>query len=390
MIAIKNITSKLILVFIVFLPWSPFLMKRIDIWHAQGHFAQAGILVLFCCSLIFVPRRKLTRNIPLSLMLFWIGFNMITYQFQAIQMNRYNNGGSFLSFFNFLCLVLFYIVCVQHLNREDIYKILKWFSCSVFVMLVYCVLQEFRLDPFFRVINDLPYKAIKPAVVGIIGNPTHLSGYLGMCLPVFFGKKWFNYLSIILVWVILLFFTNFGNETATVAVSGIVVGICTTTYYLWKTNRKLLWKFLIVIAILVSIVVLKSERNLFNLEGRDGYWSLYLKLSQAHPLKGTGLGAVNVIANQQTDRWLKMVRHLHNEYLHFYFELGLIGLMIILYSIIDFFRVKLKEDDTTIKLKSLFLGFLISCLFTFPAHLWVVSTLAFFAYAGIYALKGEI
>ncbi|MBU2062702.1 MAG: hypothetical protein KKH44_12755, partial [Bacteroidetes bacterium] len=68
--------------------------------------------------------------------------------------------------------------------------------------------------------------------------------------------------------------------------------------------------------------------------------------------------------------------------------IGIIGLVLIFNVIKEFFDFK-KEDNTVLILQAIVLGFLISCLFNFPAHLWLPSTYAMFAYASLNAIKNE-
>ena len=361
-------------------------MMRIDMWHAQGQFAQMGILVLFCCSFLYGSRRILVKNIPLGSMVLWFGLMMVYFQYQAILISRYNNSGSFLTFFNFLCVVLFYWVCVQSLNREDIKTILKWFSYSVLVILFFCVLQAFEVSQFFKVFNNILHQQKHPAVVGTIGNNVHLSGYLGICLPLFFGRKLFNILSVILIWIIILFFTNFDGP---IAISGVIVGLASSGFYLWKVNKKLLIVLaLIGVLIFTMLSFIDKSPNLFSWSGRQTIWSKYFNYSKDTFITGKGLGAVQVYA-EKFDTNISKFRHLHNEYLQVLFEAGLIGLLILFWALWDFLRLKINEDKTSITLRAMFFGFMVSCFFNFQGHLWVITVLAMFCYASVYAISNE-
>lgn len=387
MLATKNITNKLILIFLVVLPWSGFLMKRIDMWHAQGQFAQIGILILFTCSFIFGNKKVIVKNIPLGALILWLGVQACYFQYQAMLVDRYNNAVSFLTFFNVLCMILFYWVCVQHLNREDIKTILKWFSCSVLLMLFYCSLQALNIDPFFKVLTNLPYPQAGPAVVGTIGNATHLAGFLGICLPLFFRKRFKDISVIVLIAVILLFFTNF---TGSIAISGVIVALGSAGYYLFRINKRLLIALVCISTVIFTIAYISRSEYTFAFDsgGRIGYWKTYFNMSKDTFLFGKGLGSVNVVSQTHPDV-PRNVRHLHNEYLQIHFEAGFIALMILLYALWEFFKLKIKKDRTSLVLRAMFFGFIVSCLFNFQGHLWVITTVAMFCYAGIYAIKNE-
>ena len=79
-------------------------------------------------------------------------------------------------------------------------------------------------------------------------------------------------------------------------------------------------------------------------------------------------------------------RQLHLEPLQFLFELGFIGFMFICYLVKDFLNIH-SEDRLQLVLKTLCVGYLLSCLFNFPVHLWLPTSLAIFAYSAFHVLK---
>ena len=82
-------------------------------------------------------------------------------------------------------------------------------------------------------------------------------------------------------------------------------------------------------------------------------------------------------------------RHAHLEYYQVGVELGFVGLMLLLWCIWDYFKIfRTLKTDLTIRLASIFLGFCLLGLFSFPAHLWIMSAMGMIAYSWLFALKG--
>jgi hypothetical protein len=87
---------------------------------------------------------------------------------------------------------------------------------------------------------------------------------------------------------------------------------------------------------------------------------------------------------QQTP--LPNLRHFHMEYVQFLLEIGFIGLILIIAFIKKFLEIQ-STSILMFAVKLIFIGFLISCCFNYPAHLWMTSVYACFAYAAFMVLK---
>ena len=258
------------------------------------------------------------------------------------------------------------------------------------VSLFYCVIQAFKLDQFFHTFDGLYLSWLNhPAVAGFVGNPTHLSAYLGMLLPVLFMlRKPLNWLSIILLFIIILFFTNFGSHT--VPITGIVVSVGTLLYYLFKTQRKLCIVISVCLAIGIGTAFFlggdRYRKDLPSFQGRVTWWTTYSYMMKDTFITGKGLGTIRKIAPITK---FPEVQHLHCEPFQFLFEIGLIGLLAIVFCLWEFFHIKVQESKEVIILKAVFIGFLLQSLTLYPAHLWVMSSIAMFVYSGIFCIKNE-
>jgi len=381
--------NNLILAFLVLYPWAPLLFRRVfpglNIWQQQQQFVQIGIVVLFCCSFFLKQNRVKIKNIPLAMLVCYVGIRTAENWFTA----TLAKGLPFpsLQFLNFLYLIIFYVLCVQYLNKKSIAQIVKWLSYSALGVAFFCVLEVFGVAQFVKELPNIyhPDKT-KVFVTGMLGNPTLISGYLAMCLPLFFGKKAFNILSMSLIWIILLFYTG---QTESVSLVGIVVGLVVSLYYLSQVSKRIFFCIASSFLLIIPFVYGKIDTTIFAFSGRLAVWQKYLELSKNTFVFGKGLGSVEILSTQigkfANYRWT----HLHNDFFEFTFNLGLVGLLLILYCIVEYFRVKVKLDKSGLVLKTIFVGFLVNCLFIFPSFLWAFTPLAMISYASLYVYKNQ-
>lgn len=364
-------------------------------WHAQGFWVQAGILLLFTGSFFQKGNKVVVGNKPLGALHIWVGAQTLYFCFMSQVASKYDTS-HFFPYFNFVCLLLLYKFIVEYLNKEMIERILEYMRWLLIVTCFLCTLQYFGLSQFFDFIRkDHPsfFEQFNNLVTGFIGNGTHLSGFLATCVPILF-LKWRreNFLIIILIFLIL---TQAGTNKYDPSASGFCVLILISYFYLYFKNRKAFWwAGLVGFISVITLFCIFSETAWFGKflrpTGRMLLWSYYLPLFKRFAITGTGLGTINEVFKAIGSRGEALglnARHLHLEYYHFALELGLIGLVLILNLIKEFFNGE--NEDTTLVLKTIVLGFLISCLFNFPAHLWLPSTYAMFAYASVYAIKNE-
>ncbi len=362
----------LFLIFFCLLPWGSFLFRSVDIWHGQGQFVQISILLLFCYSFFEKPKYVQILNKPLGSFVCWAGLITAYSWIKVFSTSQHYPVKIFMPFFNLLCLVLFYKLTVEYLNSISIEKILKWFKYSVILLLLYCTLQYFKLDEFFKGLNDTGDQ-----LVGTIGNPMHLAGLLAIVQPLFFKKSRENILSLILLWLVIL---------ATGSATGLVAGIAVVLFWLFFKRRKLAIGFSAVSVISLIILHLTNKTFFFNSD-RFRVWGLVCKAIKNKFITGFGLGTYGLSKISDTGiHW----QHVHNEYLQAIFELGLVGLILTLWCIWDYFKIfKSLKTDLTIRLASIFFGFCLLCGVTFFSHLWVTSTIGVFVYGSLYCLINE-
>ena len=356
---------------------APLIFFKLNIWGAQNFFIYIMVLGIFCWSL--------NKNLPLALFTFWTGLSTCAW------LLSYKMGGKLNldltnQFFNFICAIVLYKGIMASVNSTNIHKIINALRYVVIVELMFCGLQFFGYSQFFTLLQPNS-KHFNNIVVGFIGQSTFIAGLLAMSAPIFFIKRDLtDKLSIILL--VLILFTT-GTTKGDPSSTGFLVMIVVALYYSFYINKKVfltVLSFIVVFGVGLLFILPKNiVELLFNSHGRFPMWAYYMDLFKQMPVTGGGLGTVANIAHK-TD--FPRAHQLHMEFFQLAFELGLIGLCLFGNMILDFFKIK-HVNETELALKTIFLGFLVYSCFLFPAHLWLPSSLAIFAYAGMYAMKEE-
>ena len=340
------------------------------IWHAQGMWVQTLIMIAFSWSFFQNRINNSKSNIPLGLLHLWVG-GSTAFVCALTQMNGSYNYWTLFPYFNFLCLIMLYKLIVDYLTIDNIYTILKWLRYVIIITLIMCVLQYIGVSQFFRLQHPDSVN-LNGIVTGFIGNGTHLSGYLAMCLPLFlWNRSREDFLAIVLLGMVLFLS---GTTVGDPAISGFIISLFVLFY---MAERKLSKAFIVVLGLCVGILMYLKNPLFVVPTGRIGLWSAYLPIAKGRFILGNGLGTVKFLSARAE---FPDAHHLHLEYYQYLIELGFIGLLLVGNIIVEFMK-KAPSSRTDKVLKAIVYGFLLSCCFTFPSHLWLPSTLALFAYA---------
>ena len=175
-----------------------------------------------------------------------------------------------------------------------------------------------------------------------------------------------------------------GTTIGDPSISGFVV-ITILFFYFFKHDKRAMMLLAALIGLFV-IAIPHIPTIFFKPQGRLPVWAAYWPYFKQYAVTGTGLGSVRLVHNTIYKPLGGEVTQLHLEYYQFAFELGLVGLGLILNLIYSFFR-KIAEDKLQLALKAMVIGFLLSCFFNFPAHLWLPSIWTGFAYAGFITIR---
>lgn len=410
----------LIITLVVGINFAPFVFYKMDMWTAQGLWVQICTALILCYMLFDRNlKNKPAPNLSLSLLFGWLSFItfyriyrsycaglhlkmqslFIQQEFQAAKTAEYvqlfkitqNVIYTLAPYLNFLCLLIVYLAVTQYLSRRDVEKVMVSMKYMIIITLLTCVAQKFFIynnhaAQFFQLI-EIPIigyfdfnKYHNNLVVGFLSNGTHLSGFLASCAPLFFWKmKRVDVLSLVLMTIVLWSCSTTINDPS---ISGYVILIILFLFF-YKTKH-----FIIPVILLLAGCGYAAWRVLptdfWSFKGRMAGWKEYWQVFMQRPMTGHGLGTINIISRETFYK----SRHLHLEYFQVMVEAGMFGLLFVLNVINEFFHAK-AEDRTELVLKTVVLGFLLSCLFNYPAHLWLPSSWAIIAYSSFVVLKGD-
>ena len=352
-------------------------------WNAQGLWAQLGILICFAYSFFEKAKYENPKNKALGLLIMWVGI-LTWFACMIIQKKGSYDVRPLLPFFNFLCLVILYRLIVQYLNIKQIKVFGEVLRYSIIVTIVLSGLQAVGFSQFFSLIypDYQNGEYVNNLVSGFLGNGTHLSGFLAMCAPLFFKFKKLDILWLLgLVGVLILS----GQTKGDVPISGLIVLLSVVLYYTWEKDNGFFLLEVCALLLISAFLYLKVEEwgMFFHSQGRMGWWKDFFFASQRTFITGAGFGSVFMIGVKS-----KYPMHLHNEYVQFLFEGGLITIILIINFIKNFFQIK--KNENSLVFKTIFVGFLVSSCFTYPAHLWLPASYATVSYAMVVALKKEV
>jgi hypothetical protein len=318
---------------------------------------------LFICLAGLIPLSVLIwkkTRLSLACAFLYVGANMCLTGFGPAQ--HYNFIGIALSL-----SALIPLIGIEYL---DLKKLTEWIGVSGFLMSCWALMQYlFGYDPFFKYIND--FETHLP--VGFMGQQTVLGPYLAMTFAcaVFTRQH------------ILASFIMFGIYATNSSFSYLC--LCVVFYFMcFHVFSK--WKILAVNAVgaiasvFVVYKVLDGSNNieLFLPHGRLLAWKEIFgvidKFSLNQHLFGTGVGTFKFIFTRMESEWL--IRNIglylqaHNEFIQAYFELGLAGLLIFFWIIVDATLIVIKNRSAmTDCWAAIFFIVLANSLGSFPLHL---------------------
>lgn len=370
--------SYLFLILFCSIPFSHFVFNKVDIWHAQGHVFQVGFLILYCWSFFEKPKRLGTKNYPLGVFLLWAGLLTAFYWYTTLVVVKQYAIKLFFPFFNLLTAVIMYKLIVDYLTEKHIERILFGISMAAGVVACYSILQAFDFDQFYVGLGRLPGHVGDDQITGVIGNTTHNAGYLALCLPLFFRKRWYNLVTIPLVIIAIALCRSASGAIATVVV---------IFFWLFMKKQYVVCALSALLCVWFTYIYNGFVMTFCNFSLRLSFWGLLFEKFKEKAITGTGLGMMNAWKLKlEASTW----RHAHQEFYQVAVELGIIGLLILLWLVFDYFRTfRTFRTDLTIRLASVFLVFIVLSMASFPAHLFLLSSIAIVAYSGLYALKGE-
>jgi O-antigen ligase len=242
-------------------------------------------------------------------------------------------------------LAILIMVIVSSLKKETDTII----SCLLFAsFLVSCLAFYQHIFGFQRILNYMAKNNIyDPFIWEYIAQkriffpfvtPNTLAGYLSMMLPLALTKR-SRFIFILPLTLALLLTRSLGGISS--AAAAILLYFCLTK----KMNAKMI-AGMAVLAIGTILVVLAIRSTtvkthfqpVFSAAMRINYWQETLRIIWAHPLLGIGLGNFNIAFS----------RFSHNSYLQIWAEMGILGIVSLLWIIFALGRCALKSIKSSL------------------------------------------
>ncbi|OPX89074.1 MAG: hypothetical protein A4E53_01682 [Pelotomaculum sp. PtaB.Bin104] len=281
------------------------------------------------------------------------------------------------------CLIFYFLFSklssIPWPNRilDRILKVMDW---SAFITAIYLVAQYFNLDQFLVTATDMhTIHSTNPHMTATLTNSTLASAFLTMCLPaLIYRRAWIR-----LAFVCVMMYSC----QSLMAIGAGIVSIL--VYRLIKINKMIAW---VCFGLLLICVLIYAEMNktwvLYQSNGRIQEWGRIIKEVvspsmdlRTRALTGYGLGAYSYIyVSQHTVRWCPICKRweigmwrAHNEFIEFFYNAGIIGLGLLIFSIISLIYKSIPFIILDERMLALLSSFLALCLLACGTFIWQVE-----------------
>ncbi len=272
-----------------------------------------------------------------------------------------------------LCIIFAGFMAIEWKKGSSFDKelVLKGLAVAAVLNSMYGMLQVADLDPFFRAARD-PYQPwIVP--IGLLGHPTFLGSFVVPASAwLLFNKKYVYFMAanMVLFWC---------DST----MSWLALGALLTVWFGHRFGRgRMLLSGAALISLFIICGYLFPSQHLFSASGRVAIWAEAVRFIEQGPLMGYGLGNFknsfmffDVPDGPPFDK-------AHNDYLQLLFELGYMGLAIVLMGVVRASKslwIGMREPRTALYGAILF-SLALNATGNFTARLIPHSLLALFAW----------
>ena len=359
------------------LPWSYFLLrvvepfKTLDIWHANTWWMQGWVLVLAGVhamnkpSSIRLPASLVWAALWPTLLILW----MFTSQLNPGQ--PYPSG--MLTGLGNLWIALAALGLMLAWTPTFLSTLATALFWSGVGLVVYGWLQVANLDQFFRFVDGSKQT---DSLVGTLGNPTHFACQLALWLPFAWIQprphRWWVIPGILLLLL--------AKSSVALAVMGMV------GWSLWYQRSRLWSSLTLGVAGVCGLFLSRMEGlSWLNPHGRWVTWAAWWDLIVERPILGYGLGFVKQMTQTlPPTHALYGWKHLHNEYLQWWVETGLIGLGLLAWALWTLWQRREEGERTPLRWAygACFVACCLIAILNFPWHLWQLGMYGLVGLAG--------
>jgi putative inorganic carbon (HCO3(-)) transporter len=409
-------------------------------WHLNRVFRQvrekgifAGLLALvlgvpvicspYTQSNVFLIKTVFLQSLVFALFLFWWGKKLLAREpvsdipLKAPMASFLALGALWLAlssfryavFEEFLRFLSFFLLCVLIIEEVRGERRMRLMIASVLLVTI--------LTSLYGVIQRLGYPLVDwipehyTRVMSFYGNPnffgTHLVAVIPLLLVLSIGsrgkRKLFSVLALTLASACLIFSETRG------AWIGAAFSLVFLVFLIRKTRMvrfdlKSMVPLMAVVLVMILLLFLSRDvlsRRMSQLWSSHGSalmrihtWEVVLNMIKVSPILGTGLGTFPIIFPKykypgfESDVPFGNLLHAHNEYLEIWAEVGLLGLAVLLWLVVSFFRYTLRNLKESrdglfaIGLISGIAGVLADSLFS-PSLRWTGPAFTFWLFFGM-------
>jgi hypothetical protein len=283
--------------------------------------------------------------------------------------------------FGFALVYLLMTISVASIEFEyqDLRRTLYFMAGTGLFMALYIFVQHFGLDQFFSLVTIDPQvkHMTKPLLGGFIGQPTIVSPFIAMIVPVALYLKRYVWAVCMVVAVCL--------TLSEVAIGAMVLGVLLYLCISGRKNFKAVGISVVILMLIGGLFITHKYKDKsaidfvkFRSSGRIGEWEKIYTDFKNPPLKeinkkftvtGFGPGSFRYAYSMRNK---SMWRQAHNEFLEVLYNFGLIGLALYLLAVWNMLRSLYMTsfvDEFHLSLIGSFAIIFICSFATFPFHI---------------------
>jgi putative inorganic carbon (hco3(-)) transporter len=321
----------------------PAYLIRFDFFNLPTTLLEGGILILFLIWLIKnFKKLRINKGFLIPISLFLLSATVSVF----VSPDFYSALGVWKAYF--IEPILFLIVFVSTLKKEDLKDLFMVFGIQVVILSLFAIYQKFT-----GVLISNPFWADEATrrVTSFFSYPNALALYLAPLVVLFLGfsVRKYIYLAPFILGILAIYFTK--SKGALIAILIGLIFYC----ILYKGNRKYFVSIFAIVIILSGLLVgfgkidLKGTSTVTggdSVSTRLEMWSETGEMLKTKPILGTGLaGYQTAVAPFHEKEYIEVYLYPHNIFLNFWSEIGILGLISFILIIICFYIYGFKKYD---------------------------------------------
>lgn len=347
-------------------------------YATQELFFRYGVITLFTLSMMIRPKRTLRfYSIPCLLL-----FSIFCASFFGFGLDLRHK------ILNFFIGLLFYKLVFENFVFSKVKKYAWWIGWMLMANLAMCSFQAWDRGLIFSHITPQAASKGIDALVGLMRLKVHLGVLSAIVGPFIVG-----FMPVFTPCLLALLY--FGKSS--VAIASFLSTCLLLAYFRLKKSLFLLLSVLFFISGSIYVIYFDMPHGQFS-ERFKVWYAAFDYVLRASPIIGLGIGSFSQVnfGTMQGNQLPILWAWAHNEYLQVFFELGAVGLFLLLVYLVKKHRefIKFKNDRILQVLYSSCLGICLVSFLQFPFHLsrLVGLSIFFFAlfHARVFDLKKEL